>query len=331
MFYDYDRICSYNAIWNFILTNRGYGKSYGLKKKCIKNFLNKGKQFIYLRRYKTELKDNSKWFDDISKEFPNVKFKYEKNTFYINNKPAGFSVALSVSQKLKSVSYPNVTLIMFDEFIVDNSLGNRYLTNEVDACLDFYETVARTRNDVRMFFLGNNISLINPYFSYFNIKPNKNERFTLCRDGELIIDISTNKKFIEMKKDTKFGKLIRNTKYSDFSIDNQSLRDNETFIELMPLKWLDAWYSITYNNKMYTVYKNEYVDLFYISEKINKDVMNFSILATDHTESSLLKNKYLGNHYFNITIRYFLVGKIRFSNQEVKHNIYEIFKILGVK
>lgn len=183
-FYNYDRICSYNAIWNFVLTNRGYGKSYGLKKRCIRNFLKKGEQFIYLRRWKTELKDNDKWFDDVRKEFPNNELEYKYGKFYIDGNVAGFPVALSVSQRYKSVAYPNVTTIMFDEFLVDRSAGMRYITNEVDVALDFYETVARTRNNVRMFFLGNNISRVNPYFTYFNIKVNPEERFTLARDGE---------------------------------------------------------------------------------------------------------------------------------------------------
>ena len=37
-YYNYDRICSYNACFNFILTNRGYGKSYGAKKRAITRF-----------------------------------------------------------------------------------------------------------------------------------------------------------------------------------------------------------------------------------------------------------------------------------------------------
>ena len=59
MFYSYDRIRSYNAIWNFIISNRGGGKTYGFKMMGIKNFLKNGKQFIYVRRYKTELTDKT--------------------------------------------------------------------------------------------------------------------------------------------------------------------------------------------------------------------------------------------------------------------------------
>ena len=50
--YSFDRINSYNAFFHFILTNRGYGKSYGAKKRCIDRFLKYGEQFVYVTRYK---------------------------------------------------------------------------------------------------------------------------------------------------------------------------------------------------------------------------------------------------------------------------------------
>ena len=330
-FYNYDKICSYNAIWNFVLTNRGYGKSYGLKKRCIRNFLKKGEQFIYLRRWKTELKDNDKWFDDIRKEFPNNELEFKFGKFYVDGNIAGFPVALSVSQRYKSVAYPNVTTIMFDEFLVDRSAGMRYITNEVDVALDFYETVARTRNNVRMFFLGNNISRVNPYFTYFNVKVNDGERFTLARDGEMVIEYSTNDAFIEMKKETKFGKLIRNTKYSDYAIDNKSLRDSNTFVEQMSLKHCDEYFAIEYKSKKYMVWGNIVKDILYITDKPTKTVRCYSVLASDHNDNTFLNNKYIGNSCFNNLIRYFQFGKVRFKTIEIKITMYDLLKDLGVK
>ena len=72
-FYDYNRIKSYNALFNFILSPRGNGKTYGAKKFVIKRFLKYGEQFIYVRRYKTEFKKLKLFFDDIRNEFPGVK------------------------------------------------------------------------------------------------------------------------------------------------------------------------------------------------------------------------------------------------------------------
>ena len=38
-YYNYDKIRSYNALMNIIMTNRGFGKTYGFKDMAIKNFL----------------------------------------------------------------------------------------------------------------------------------------------------------------------------------------------------------------------------------------------------------------------------------------------------
>ena len=73
MFYSYNRIRSYNAIWNFIISNRGGGKTFGSKEMCIKNFIKKGEQWIYVRRYKTELKKRALFFDDIKQAAREVK------------------------------------------------------------------------------------------------------------------------------------------------------------------------------------------------------------------------------------------------------------------
>ena len=54
MYYDYQKVLSYNALLSFIIGERGVGKTYGAKKFCIKNYINKNDEFVYLRRYKTE-------------------------------------------------------------------------------------------------------------------------------------------------------------------------------------------------------------------------------------------------------------------------------------
>ena len=41
-YYNYDKIRSYNAVMNIIMTNRGFGKTYGFKDMAIKNYLKNG-------------------------------------------------------------------------------------------------------------------------------------------------------------------------------------------------------------------------------------------------------------------------------------------------
>ena len=74
IYYNYDKILSYNALLNFIIGERGVGKSYGAKLYVAKNFIKKGEEFVYIRRYKTEvqsamMKQNvGIFFDQIKKD-----------------------------------------------------------------------------------------------------------------------------------------------------------------------------------------------------------------------------------------------------------------------
>ena len=69
IFWDIDRTLTHSdALFFVIVGNRGGGKSYGAKKRAIKNFINKREQFGYIRRTKDDLKDSSKeFFKDIIK------------------------------------------------------------------------------------------------------------------------------------------------------------------------------------------------------------------------------------------------------------------------
>ena len=126
------------------------------------------------------------------------------------------------------------------------------------------------------------------FFTYFNIKVNDGERFTLARDGEMVIEYSTNDVFIEMKKETKFGKLIRNTKYSDYAIDNKSLRDSNTFVEAMSLKHCDEYFAVEYKGQKYMVWGNIVKDILYITDKPTKTARCYSVLASDHNDNTFL-------------------------------------------
>ena len=65
MYWDIKRALSYNCLFNFIIGARGVGKTYGCKEFVIKRFLREGEQFVYVRRYKDELKKMKRFFDDI--------------------------------------------------------------------------------------------------------------------------------------------------------------------------------------------------------------------------------------------------------------------------
>ena len=66
MYWDLKRTLTHNTLINIIVGNRGGGKTFGFKEYAIDNFIKKGEQFGYIRRYKDDLIEPMKrFFDDI--------------------------------------------------------------------------------------------------------------------------------------------------------------------------------------------------------------------------------------------------------------------------
>lgn len=136
-YYDYHKILSYNCPVNVLIGERGCGKSFGAKNYVINQFLKKGSQFLYLRRYDNELKSvfektnkNSKdFFDDIKPKFQNHILKAKNKKFYIDNQCFGFAKRMTEAQDLKSSTYENVKTIIIDEYPIEKN-KRYYLPDE---------------------------------------------------------------------------------------------------------------------------------------------------------------------------------------------------------
>lgn len=328
--YNFDRINSYNSFFHFVLTNRGFGKSYGAKKRCIDRFLKYGEQFIYVRRYKTELKKIYKYFEDIQDQYKEHEFQVKGRTFYIDGKVCGYAIPLSTSLIEKSNPYPKVCTIIYDEFIIDKG-HLRYLENEVEVMLELVSTICRTRDNVRVYFLANNVSEVNPYFTYFNIKLPEGNIIKTFNEGTIVVEKNTDDVFMEQMKATKFGRLVKGTKYGDYSIENKSLRDSNTFIERLPLKNCTPLSNIIYGGQHVQVWLDRKNNFYYINQKIIFDTETLSLESDDHSENSILNAKTIRFSILDDIIKSFQVGLVRFESQQVKHIMYDIFKKLGVR
>lgn len=153
------------------------------------------------------------FFDQIKSdpELSGHKFSNKKDTMYIDDKLCGYAIPLSIANILKSSTYENVDTIIFDEFIIDKGCYH-YLQNEVTQFLDLLETIGRLR-DIRVILLANAISITNPYFTYFNITLPYNSNIKTFKDGLIAIEYIKNEEYRQVKKQSKFGKLIEGTSY----------------------------------------------------------------------------------------------------------------------
>jgi hypothetical protein len=327
MFWNINEPLSYDALFNFIIGNRGSGKSYGAKEYAIKRYLKHGEQFIYVRRFKTELKKVGNYFNDIVDAFPNTKFDVHGKNFYIDDEICGYSVALSTAMIEKSTSYPKVSLIIFDEFLLDRGF-HRYLPDEVTCFLELYETVARMRNNVRVLFLANAISFTNPYFLYFNITYPRTKKQIACKN-DILIQFVDNPEFIQEKKQQRFSKIIEGTDYAKYSIDNEMLRDSDTFISKMPENSI-YFFTIKSNGKFYGVWRDKNISHIFISEKYDPSYrVIYTTVLDDHTPNTMLLKGVARSENMKSLERAFKMGLVYFDSINTKNIMMETLKYLG--
>lgn len=220
-------------MFNFLIGERGVGKSFGMTKFLISQFLKKGEQFAYVRRYKSDLsKSVPTFFNAINSQniFPDHSLVVKHNQFYCNDKVCGYPMQLSTSQDLKSSNFDKVKTIVFDEFGIEDGQRKYYLKNEVFTFLNLVETITRLR-DSRVFFLSNAVSLTNPYFLFFDLSLPYNNDIKLFKDGLILVQYMKNEAYRENKRKTKFGKLVEGTPFADYAIENKFLDNDNTFIQ----------------------------------------------------------------------------------------------------
>ena len=325
-FYSYDKILSYNAMINIVIGERGVGKTYGAKVFALNRFLKKGEQFVYIRRYKSEMTESvgsdkkQKFFNQVLDEFPDHELKNTSSTLLCDGKICGYAIPLSTAHILKSASYDKVKTIIFDEFIIDKGVYH-YLSNEVEQFLDLLETVGRLRN-IRIFLLGNAISSINPYFVYFNLTLPYNTDVKLFKDGLILVNYIKNIEYRNHKKGTRFGKLIEGTKYSEYAIDNKFLRDSKTFIQPKTPN-SKFYFKVFYSNLYFGIWIDHKQSLMFVSfdYDVNSPI-EFSFTPDDHDTSRVLIRTKKSVH-FQALLNYYRLGHLRFENQKVKNLFME--------
>lgn len=251
-YYSFDRVMSYNAVYNFIVGARGLGKTYGWKKYvirlAIRTFQRDGvpEQFIYLRRFKTEIKGFTTFFADIHHEFPEWDFRVEGNRAQMAPKKSqddkkrtwttiGYGIALSNAQSQKSVAYPMVTNIGYDEFIIEKG-ALHYLPNEAKAFNDFFSTVDRWKDKTRVWFLANALAITNPFFLEYDILPDKEtpDEFMVKADGFICVHFPDSASFTAGVKATRFGRFISDTDYANYAISSEFADNHDRLIDTKP-------------------------------------------------------------------------------------------------
>lgn len=327
MWYDIGKTLTYNCLFNFIIGARGCGKTYAAKKRAIKLFLERGHQFVYLRRYQEELDETAPtYFDDIllNNEFPDVSIKYSGGQYFINDQLAGYGMALTKAKSYKSSSFPLVYLIIFDEFLIEDNGYTRYLKNEVKQFLSFYMSIDRYRGCI-VFFLANSVTMINPYTLYFDISLPYGSN--IVRKNDILLELVQDNEFIKTREQSRFGRMIAGTEFAEYAIQNKFTQDTKTFICRKTEK-AHYYFTFIYEAEKYGVWTDYDAGKIFVSQDVDPSChVVYSLTVDDHSPNTMLINRLNRSPFFKTFIENYKLGNVYFETQKIKTVAYNVIKM----
>lgn len=207
-FYSLKKIKSLKCHYNIIFGKRSNGKTYSVLEEAVKKYVKYGEQTAYLRRYREDFigKRGQNLFasiaaNDVISQLTDGKWttvKYNASQWFFAkpdeknpdklisaSEPFCYGFSLSSMEHDKSVSYPKITTIIFDEFI--SRIG--YLNNEFVTFMNCLSTIIRQRNNVTIYMLGNTVNKYCPYFKEMGLghieemEPGKIDVYTYGESG----------------------------------------------------------------------------------------------------------------------------------------------------
>lgn len=345
-FYDWHKTLSYNADVTIVIGSRGVGKTYGIRKQCINDFIKSGFTFAEICRYKSELGPiMDGYFSRLSDEFPDYMFKTEKQKGYIAKIPGEkekaewhiitYFLALTDSQNAKKRTYNNVKRIIFDEAILEaHDKHHRYLNREYTKLANVVDTITRERPDSdfkpHLYLLGNAVDVTNPFFVFYGINTMPDFGFRWYRNKTVLLHYCDPKEYADNKlTGTLSGRMIAGTAEEASAARNEFVTGGIDLIDKKPrsadfeLGFINAGHSLG----VWSDYKNGY---YFINRKIpnNTERPIYYITREDATTNLLAArraNRWMQTlseaHYSNI---------IRYESLAIMHEFLDMLQKFGL-
>lgn len=181
-YYSLERVMKKDATYTMVFGKRSNGKTYAALSYAIRQKLTHGTDFAIIRRWKEDVigrrasgifaqlnsdgvvtKMTKGDYDGVyyyAGKFYFCTYDDEGKAVYGDYSLCGYVFALSDTEHNKSVQYPNVYTVIFDEFLARAT----YLPDEFILFMNTLSTIIRNRLGVKIIMLGNTVNTHCPYF-----------------------------------------------------------------------------------------------------------------------------------------------------------------------
>lgn len=323
-FYDWSKTFSYTARLNMVITSRGRGKTYGLRKQFVKDWIAGKWRFVEIVRYEVEVADVCDGYFDkliLNEEFDQFVFRTEGGKMFIaadegDGKHSkweliGYCVALNSQQKKKKKTFAHVKRVLFDEFILEKRSFPGYLPGEYSKLLKLLDSIIREvpgeGSPVSVYLCANACDLVNPYFVEFGITREPRAGYTWIDRGLVLLHYEIDEGYSTAKRDTIVGRLARG--HIEDMITNRFSNANNDFIEQKP-KDAKFLFGFKYGEAIYGVWISYVKGFYYVTKKCPSDGPVYALTREDNAPNLLnakrtsYKMKQLMEMYYANCIRY---------------------------
>lgn len=356
-FYDWGNTLTKDAYMTFVCASRDAGKTYGLRKQFVKDYLKDGSRFVQLVRFKTDLAAIAGGYFDKLQESPNVEFpdyvfKTDTTTAYIARKPLegekpewqviGYFGALSQMQQFKQRTFADVYRICLDEAIIDPSVARfqHYLPREYYVLSQMIDSVSREvpgeprRHEPRVYLMANALSMRNPYFHIMGIRKPPDfgmHWYTIPGVGKrILLDyVKPTAQTFARKTETVAGALASMVEDSRAALENEFTDATGLFVGKKP-KSAKFQFAIKGKGHRLAVWADDAEGYLYVTAKMPKDPTPLFALTNDDGEFNALFAKRNES-----TMRYLLevyqYGLVRCDSDGTRNALVDCLSLYGLR
>lgn len=316
-------------------TNRTGGKTTWFGRLAVNRFMKKGTKFALLYRYNYELDDVAdKFFKDLHNLFfshYNMTSKRKANGIFhelflmeSNDKDTerscGYAITLNSADQIKKYShlFSDVDMIIFDEF---QSETNHYCSDEIKKFLSIHTSIARGNGEqvryVPVYMLGNQVSIINPYYIELGICSRLNEEVNFLRGDGFVLENGFIETASRAQKLSGINRAFANNEYVAYSSENIYLNDNLAFVEKPNDTKNKYLATIRYKGREYAIREYKNLGYLYCDDTADRTYpYKISVTTDDHNINYVMLKR---NDMFIQQMRWFFEqGAFRFKDLRSK-------------
>ena len=329
-YYDWPAVFGYDKKWNFIITPRGYGKTFGLRRQFLNDFRKRKQLFLEIVRTKDELVPvTAQYFAKIqqSGEFVHYEFDYvlKERTMYVRDKrfdnaewqAIGYIVAMTEEQFLKKLTFSQgdkVRRIVLDEAIIEKKdRYHRYNKREWEIIQGIISTVTRETPDkpsiASVYFFGNAVDLTCPLFEPLGINRVPTE-FGYYFFGDTLLHYAEPINREGFETETLSGRALAGTAEGDKLFGNVFNGTESTLHIARKPKQAKFWKGYAYNGQVFGLWVDYGGGLIHVTDGAPKNQEVFALTYDDGTINYNLVRvnskqvKQLGDFFYRRLLRF---------------------------